>query len=94
MKEISLSIAHVFGGGKVHVLEIEDGVEVCLLINNHEVKCVKCRVVISNDVEVLLSDALIEELGIIIEVPKSGIWRCRYDPENKIRQSVSPKFWE
>ncbi len=41
------------------------------------------------DNEVLISDALAEELGIQILYPKKGIWRFVDDPPNKIRQSIS-----
>ena len=42
------------------------------------------------DDEVLISDALTEELGVQILYPKKGIWRFVDDPPNKIRYSVVP----
>ena len=44
-----------------------------------------------NEFEVLLSDYLIESLGIEILKPKSGIWK--FTNEDKIRYSVEPEYW-
>ncbi len=43
--------------------------------------------------EPLLSDALISELGIALEDPKRGLWRFRWEPPDKTRRSVPPKYW-
>jgi hypothetical protein len=41
--------------------------------------------------EVLISDALAEELGIVILAPKTGLWRFR--DEDKVRTSEAPQYW-
>jgi hypothetical protein len=57
-------------------------------------KSVKADLVISPiEKEVLMSDALTEELEIIIMSPRKGLWKFADDPQNKIRQSHKPKYW-
>jgi hypothetical protein len=43
--------------------------------------------------EVLISDALGEELGIEILSLKRGFWRFKDDPPNTIRNSHRPQLW-
>ena len=43
--------------------------------------------------EVLMSDALIGELGLVIINPKAGLWRFYDDPEGTIRRSYKPQLW-
>ncbi|OYT40355.1 MAG: hypothetical protein B6U89_02465 [Desulfurococcales archaeon ex4484_58] len=43
--------------------------------------------------EVVMSDALIEELGIILLSPRKGLWRFVNDPVDKIRESYKPTYW-
>jgi len=41
----------------------------------------------------LLSDMLLDDLGIVLLEPGRGYWRFRDDPEDKIRETVhKPKF--
>jgi hypothetical protein len=42
---------------------------------------------------VLLSDALTEELEIIIISPRKGLWKFADNPLNKIRYSYKPEYW-
>ena len=48
-------------------------------------------VMVPGEYEVLLSDALIEELGIEIVKPRTGLWR--FSGEKKLRGSVEPEYW-
>jgi hypothetical protein len=41
--------------------------------------------------EVLISDALAEELGIVILAPKTGLWK--FKDEDKVRTSETPQYW-
>ena len=43
------------------------------------------------ELEVLLGDALIEELGIDIVKPRSGLWR--FIDERKLRTSKEIEYW-
>jgi hypothetical protein len=40
-----------------------------------------------------MSDALIEELGIVLISPRSGLWRFIDDRPEAIRRSYSPQYW-
>ena len=52
----------------------------------------KARAVsVPGEMEVLLSDALIEELGINIVKPKSGLWK--FMGEEKLRKSEEAEYW-
>jgi hypothetical protein len=43
--------------------------------------------------EILMSDALIGELGIDIINPRTGLWKFIDDPLNVIRKSYKPQLW-
>lgn len=43
--------------------------------------------------EAIMSDALIEELGILIISPRKGLWKFSDDPPGKIRQSYPKQYW-
>ncbi len=43
--------------------------------------------------EVLISDYLASELGIIAEDFRQGPWRIREDPSNKVRKSYPRQLW-
>jgi len=50
-----------------------------------------CDVLISNlEREVLISDYLAGELGIIAEDFRIGLWRLKNDPKGKVRKSYKP----
>ncbi len=44
--------------------------------------------------EALLSDALISELGIVLEDVKRGLWRFRWEPIDKLHRSRPPQYWK
>lgn len=46
---------------------------------------------VAGEYEVLLSDALIEELGIEIIKPRKGLWR--FLEESGVRESVEAEYW-
>lgn len=48
-------------------------------------------VTVVGEYEVILSDALIEALGLEIVKPKSGVWKLR--DEEKLRSSLEPEYW-
>jgi hypothetical protein len=43
--------------------------------------------------EALINDRLIEELGIILERPGSGLWRFSDEPPLNLRESEEPERW-
>jgi hypothetical protein len=46
---------------------------------------------VPSEYEVIISDALAEELGIIVMKPKKGLWKL-YGEERE-RESVEPQYW-
>ena len=46
---------------------------------------------VPGEYEVILSDALTEELGVVIVKPRSGLWR--FVDEEKVRESEEPVYW-
>jgi len=48
-------------------------------------------VMVPGEYEVIISDALAEELGIILVKPKKGLWKL-YGEELE-RESVEPQYW-
>lgn len=78
-------------GGEVLSYIIPESVELTVLARNKVSKKVKCNVIVStHEKEVLLSDALIEELNIEIISPKTGIWKFKGEIEE---ESVEPEYW-
>jgi len=66
---------------------IPDAVELTVIEDDRTSKTITCNVIISlHEREVLLSDAVIEELEIVILSPRTGLWR--FKGEDKVRRSV------
>lgn len=74
-------------GGEVLGYFIPDGVKLTVLEEDRCSKTITCNVIVTTyEKEVLLSDAVIEELEIEIISPKTGLWRFR--GETKTRRSI------
>lgn len=74
-------------GGEVLSYLIPNSVKLTVLENDRVSKTIICNTIVSlHEKEVLLSDAVIEELEIEILSPWRGFWRFR--GEGKIRESV------
>jgi len=75
-------------GGEVLSYFIPDAVELTVIEEDKNSKTITCNVIISlHEQEVLLSDAVIEELEIEILSPRTGLWR--FKGEDKIRKSFT-----
>lgn len=48
-------------------------------------------VMVPGEYEVILSDSLMEEMGIEILKPSSGLWR--FSGENRVRESEKASYW-
>jgi len=67
-------------------------VEVKVVAEDRESEWVRARAVsVPGEWEVLIGDALIEELGIEIVKPKSGLWR--FTGEERLRRSERAEYW-
>ena len=85
------SVTYRVVGGEVTTLILGD-VEVRVVTSDKVTDWVRAKaVLVVGEYEVLLSDALIEALGIEIIKPKSGLWR--FHGEAIVRESVRPRYW-
>lgn len=74
--------------GPVRLYVLPSSVEVWIEESDVRSPQVVCDVLISDlEKEVLISDYLAGELGIIAEDFRIGLWRLKNDPEKKIRES-------
>jgi len=74
-------------GGEVLSYFIPNAVNLTVVEEDRNSKTITCNVIISlHENEVLLSDAVIEELEIEILSPRTGLWR--FKGEDKVRKSV------
>ncbi|RLG83661.1 MAG: hypothetical protein DRO40_03910 [Thermoprotei archaeon] len=75
-------------GGSVPIYIIKDKALVSLALNDRFTDNVKCIIVINPYIdEPLISDQLIDALGIIVISFGQGLWRHISDPVDKIRKS-------
>ena len=78
-------------GGPVRNYLVPNAAEVSVETNDRIVGPVKCDVMISNlEYEVLISDKLGGELGIVI-LDLRGKWR--FSDEDKVRGTEAPQYW-
>lgn len=67
-------------------------VEVRAVAEDAASKLVKAKaVMVLDEHEVILSDSLVEALGVELIKPKRGLWR--FTGETKLRASVEAKYW-
>ena len=81
-------------GGPQACVYLRGVLELKLVLTDRETKAITCNVLINpRETEVLLSDAVLEELGIEILSPRSGVWRLRDDEPSLKRRSAKPEYW-
>jgi len=81
-------------GGPILMLIYPEACAVSVVEEDKMSRNVKADLVISSiERELLISDALIEELEMIILSPRRGLWRFTDDLPHKIRQSHKPQYW-
>jgi hypothetical protein len=80
-------------GSPIRVKRIPDAVKIYLKVEDREVGPIPADAVILRSEEILLSDKLIDELGIILDKVGEGLWRFRDDPPSKIRRSTALQRW-
>jgi len=80
--------------GPIRMYVLPSSVEVWVDEPDAESPRVVCDTLISDtEVEVLISDYLAGELGIVAEDFRYGYWRLRSDPVEKRRRSYEPQRW-
>jgi len=80
------------GGRRLQVLVL-GAVEVKAVAPDRETGWVEALAVYTGGDSVLLSDALMEELGLVAERPRSGLWRFVDEPPTKLRESATEERW-
>jgi hypothetical protein len=81
-------------GGPVRVFLVRETLHVWVITGDREVGPKLADVLISStEEEVLISDKLAEEFGIVLLAIGSGKWRFIDDPPDKVRYSEKPQYW-
>jgi hypothetical protein len=81
-------------GRYVEMLILPEELEVYVITQDKKSEVVNCSVIVSEtEDEVVMSDNLISEVGLVIEDAGKGIWRFRTDPYDKKRESETPEKW-
>ncbi len=76
------------GGGETSAIYYEEVVKLYLILGDREPKVVDVNVIVNPHIrEVLISDYVASQLGVILLDFKKGYWRLSDDPPNKIRSS-------
>ena len=75
-------------GGDVRIFVLPRQGRIRLLLGTNYEPEIACNILINPYVdEVLLSDYVIDELGIVVLSFRRGLWRHKEDPEGTVRQS-------
>ncbi len=81
-------------GGTITMFVAKGSCRVALVEPDRVVGDIVADLVISPiEREVLISDALGEELGIVILSLKRGLWKLKDDPPDRVRESYPPQLW-
>ena len=84
---------YVSASGSAQVRVIPDAMEVEVEASGRSKGPVIVDAVITNTDEVLLSDGIVERLNIVLEKPRSGLWRFSDEPPSTLRESEAPERW-
>ncbi|MDT7888977.1 MAG: hypothetical protein RQ885_08400 [Desulfurococcales archaeon] len=80
--------------GPIRIYVLPSSTRVKILEPDLQSPEVVCDTLISDtETEVLISDYLAGELGIVAEDLRKGLWRVREDPPEKLRRSYAPQHW-
>ncbi|MEM2339665.1 MAG: hypothetical protein QXW83_05645 [Nitrososphaerales archaeon] len=80
-------------GGAVKNYLIPSIIEVSIIEEGVQSKCIADAVISEIEEEVLISDKLAGKLGIILEDISEGLFALKADPNRKIRSSYPPQYW-
>ena len=82
------------GGVIVKTFVIRDSVNVCVVTEDRESQTVKATAVITpGEDEVVISDKLIDSLGLVLIRSGEGLWRFIDDNSETIRRSLPAEKW-
>ena len=79
------------GGGEVTNPYYVDAANLKLILGDREVESIRVNVIVNPHIdEVVISDYVASELGIVLLDIRRGLWRLSDDPPNKVRHTFSP----
>ena len=85
----SFQVEALTAGGRALLNMAPRALEVKVIVEDRSTRAVLANALINPyDNEILLSDALTEELGVQLLFPRRGLWRLVDDPPGKLRESV------
>ncbi len=89
-----LSSYSVAGGGSISAIRASTPIRVELALKDRQVKAVEAVAsILPGENEVIVSDRLAHELGLVILDPFNGTWCLKDELGEKERPSAQPKFW-
>jgi len=89
-----MTVEYDTAGGPIVMYVYPNSCKVRVVEEDKISRWVKSDLVVSPiEREVIIGDALIEELNIIILSPRKGFWRFADDPPDKTRFSRKPEYW-
>jgi len=81
-------------GGQVTLYLVKRNARISIICGNEVRKVIKGNLIVNPHVdEVLLSDYVIDELGIVVISFRRGLWRHETDELEKVRESTKPQYW-
>ncbi len=84
----------VTAGGETTIYLVPIQAKIQLLAGDEVICETPCSLVVKPHIdEVLLSDYLIDELGIVAISYRKGLWRHRTDDPSTVRRSEEPQYW-
>jgi len=78
----------------VKTFVIRNSVKICVVTEDRESQIVKATAVITpGEDEVVISDKLIDSLGLVLIRPGEGLWRFIDDNNEIVRESLPAEKW-
>ncbi len=92
---MEVSSYSVAGGGLVSAFRAAQPVRVKLVLGDVETEEVEAVAsIMPGESEVMISDRLAHELGIVILDPYTGEWCLRRELGTRTQSSAKPEYWE
>jgi len=87
------SISVLDAGGRPLTMHRLGFVDVKVVAGDRETEWVRALAVYTGGPSILLNDALMEELGVVAEKPRTGLWRFSDEPTTRLRESAGEEYW-
>ena len=91
----SVAVYHVAGGGATSGIRVDERLHVKLILSDRKTEEIEViGTILPGEDEVLISDKLASELGIVIIDPYRGSWCLRDELGKKIREPAETQVWK